>query len=64
MPRNIVKGKPKCGRCSKEVETFEIIRFTDLKGWCSDECFYKDADEEAEREAKYKEHKRIQGIMT
>jgi len=64
MPRNTVKEKSKCGRCSKEVETFEIIRFTDLKGWCSEDCFHKDMDEEAERMAKYKEFKRIQGITT
>jgi len=59
-----VKEKPKCGRCSKEVEVFAIIRFTDLKGWCSEDCFYKDTDEEAERMARYKEFKRVQGIMT
>ena len=64
MPRNMVKEKPKCRRCSKEVEAFAAIRFTDLTGWCSEDCFYKDADEEIEREAKLKEHKRIQGIMT
>ena len=36
-----VPTKPKCSNCNKELETYEVIRYTDAKGWCSFSCKVK-----------------------
>jgi hypothetical protein len=36
-----VPTKPRCSNCNKGLEAYEVIRYTDSKGWCSLSCKVK-----------------------
>jgi transposase-like protein len=63
MPR-IEKPAPKCLHCQKTIQTaFYSIRFDTREGWCTEDCFYKWSDADAERAKRAKEAKSIDAVV-
>lgn len=48
-----------CRTCKKEVERFEVIRYVDLSGWCSSECFSEEGKKDLEIEKARERDKEI-----
>lgn len=46
--------KSRCRKCGKVVETFESIRYKDLTGWCSRDCWLAESRVEREKERELK----------
>lgn len=59
MPLPQVTYSKGCRTCKKAVEAFHTINYKDLTGWCSQECFEKDAEKALAKEV---EKKQISGI--
>jgi conjugal transfer/entry exclusion protein len=41
-----------CNSCKRQVQTFSVIQWNSLKGWCSSECWVKEMNEAKEQAAK------------
>lgn len=50
----------KCRVCHKPVDFYAVILWNDLTGWCSNECFLKEGNEERAKLREARRHAQLQ----